>query len=193
MTNILVINGGLGGPTGNCARIIEKYLSKHFGDASRVSVTNLTDRHPSMHQLCEYDGFIIFTGTYHHSWSSHLQRFLEEKASYVSGFDAWQGKPVAIVVIGAKIGARDVMARLAGVVNGLGAYIPPQAMMCYTKSFDITHRHEPERGRNLWKLDDLGVVVANLLTAVGSKPEWEHTIITPSKSNDGGTSNRWIG
>jgi hypothetical protein len=77
MSHVLLINGSLGGNTGNTAELMalaEERLSKD------VTVTHLElCREPSMDRILEEvskaDAFIFGTGTYWDSWGSPLQRF----------------------------------------------------------------------------------------------------------------------
>ena len=174
MPHVLLINGSLGGNTGNTAELMalaEECLSKD------VTVTHLElSREPSMDRILEEvsraDAFIFGTGTYWDSWGSPLQRFLEMTA-HTEGMPYWFGKPVGVIVTAHAVGAKSVLSRLIGVLNVYGMRIPPLAGLAYTWANEAALMCAPEHlKRELWTPKDVEVVCHNVLEMLSGRNEW---------------------
>lgn len=174
MTKVLIVNGSLGGYSGNTAELLA-VAEKHMEGCSHVAHLDLS-REPSFERIrCESskaDAFLFGTGTYWDSWGSHLQRFFEVTARS-EGTDLWRGKPVGVIVTAHAVGAKGVLSRLQGVLNAYGMLIPPFSGMAYTWANDIALPHAPEHlASELWKPSDVAVVCHNLLEAAHGGKDW---------------------
>src|SRR5688500_4181217 len=96
--NILIVNAGLNGATGNTAallRVAEHALSGH-AVTTRVLATGI--RYADIRsELQAAAALVIGTGTHWDSWSHLLQQFLEE-ATEDEGTAVFLGKPTAVFV-----------------------------------------------------------------------------------------------
>ena len=178
---ILLLNASLGGDAGNTAAALA-HLAALLVPQTEVSRHTLATA-PGFAACCEAlaaaDAVVIGTGTHWDSWSSHLQRFLEE-ATPAEGTALWLGKPVACLVTEHSVGGKGVLSRLQGVLVTLGCVIPPMSgvvLSLAAQSAAQTTRLEPDCGsqpgaanatddtQDFWCADDLTVVAHNLLTA----------------------------
>src|SRR5512141_1092226 len=128
MPTVLIVNGSLGGASGNTAELLalaEERLSKE----ASVSTLELV-REPTLDRIlaavADADAFLFGSGTYWDSWGSPLQRFFEMTA-HTEGQACWVGKPVAAIVTAHAVGSKGVLSRLLGVLNVYGMLIPPFA------------------------------------------------------------------
>jgi chromate reductase len=110
------------------------------------------------------DAFVFATGTHWDSWSSPLQRFLED-ATQAEASSLWLGKPVAGVVSEHSTGGKGVLSRLQGVLVTLGCWVPPLSGLVLARSGQLARRHAADEAEDFWCMDDLPVVVENLLLA----------------------------
>jgi len=117
-------------------------------------------------QLSAADGLLIGTGTHWDSWSSVLQKFLED-ATATEATALWLGKPAAVVVSEHSTGGKGVLSRLQGVLVTLGCSIPPMSGLVISRAAVIAAQHAPDpaAARDFWCEDDLRVVCHNLAEA----------------------------
>ena len=189
MQTILIVNGALGGSTGNTSELLalaEERLSAH----AAVSHLELC-RDPSLERVLgactEADGFLFGSGTYWESWGSPLQRFLEMTA-HTEGREVWRGKPAGAIVTSHAIGASGVLSRLLGVLNAYGLMIPPFCGMTYSWAADVALPHAPKHLRNeLGTPDDVGVVCHNVLEAVSCGNDWKSW-----PTSEGLSAEKWL-
>ena len=123
-------------------------------------------------ELAWAEGFVFGTGTHWDSWSSVLQKFLED-ATEAEGTKLWLGKPAACVVTEHSVGGKGVLSRLQGVLVTLGCLIPPMSGVVLSKVAQIAVRHEPEAARDFWGAEDLKIVAHNLVEAVNGTRKWK--------------------
>jgi multimeric flavodoxin WrbA len=185
----LIINGSLGGSTGNTAELLA-IAEERFAPHASVSYLELC-REPNMDRIVEAassaDGFLFGTGTYWDSWGSPLQRFLEMTA-HTEGADLWLGKPAGAIVTAHAVGAKSVLSRLLGVMNVFGMLIPPFAGMTYTWSNEVALEHACDHLRNeLWKPRDVEVVAHNVLEAMRGTRDW-----ISWSTNEGRHGEKWL-
>lgn len=189
MKTILIVNGSLGGSTGNTAELLaiaEEKLSRE------VAVTHLElIREPTMDRIeaaiRQADGFLFGTGTYWDSWGSPMQRFLEMTA-HTEGSELWTGKPAAVIVTAHAVGAKSVLSRLIGVLNVFGMAIPPFAGFAYSYVNHVALPVAPAHLRNeLWTPADVEVVCHNLLEALRGGQDW---MCWPT--NEGRSGEKWL-
>lgn len=165
---ILLLNAALGGAEGNSARLLARVAARLGPRAELVRATlagpegeGFTALAPKLRQA---DGWVIATGTHWDSWSSPLQKFLEDGTSTeLSGL--WLGKPVAVLVSEHSTGGKGVLSRLQGVLATLGCWIPPLSGIVISKSAEIAARADAAAADDFWSIGDLDVVADNLLMA----------------------------
>ncbi len=172
---ILIIDGSLGGSTGNTARVLAS-LQKRLS-SSDICVFHLVERTPSQDDLAGADAFVFTTGVYWDSWGSPLQTFLE-MSTPLEGAPCWFGKPAAVVVTMHSVGGKEVLSRLQGVLNTFGLFIPPMSGMTYSLANQMALQVGLQVGKgaentdfekDLWCLDDLSVVARNLELAAQNR------------------------
>jgi chromate reductase len=160
---ILLLNGALGGRTGNPAHVLER-LAGLFAPAD-VRIHHLAEDPAAIPLVAEADAVVLATGTYWDSWGSPLQRFLEE-ATPTEGTAVWLGKPVAVLVTEHAVGGKGVLSRLKGVMSTFGALVPPMSGL-------VLSRMAHESGfADAWCMADLEVIAHNLLEAVRGGRSW---------------------
>ena len=191
--NILIINGSLRGTVGNSyavARQVEQMLVNNFQQS--VTLLTLTDGLPTVNEvyglLAHCDGFVVVTGVYWNNWSSPLQRFLEVTTAF-ENTPAFFGKPVACAVTMDSVGGIEVAARLQAVFGGLGCWSPPCSTMVLSRTgqeaMAASAGKEDDPNEDVWRMDDLQVVLQNLITAAAMPRNnwvaWPHSeLIIPN-------------
>lgn len=175
---ILLLNAALAGDTGNTALALDHVaalLAPH-AEILRHTLATAPGFTACEAALTHADALVIGTGTHWDSWSSHLQRFLED-ATPAEGTALWLGKPVACVVSEHSVGGKGVLSRLQGVLLTLGCSLPPMSGLVLSLAAQTAARHEPETAQDFWCADDLSVVAHNLLTATAQNrtapPAWQ--------------------
>jgi len=175
---LLIINGSLRGPKGNSAAIA-KYAENMLGQQS-VTLT-LSDKLPTIREVYNLlescDGFLVISGVYWNNWSSLLQRFIEVTTAF-ENTPAFFGKPMACVVTMDSVGGIEVAARLQAVFGGLGCWAPPCSTVVLSRvgqeAIAATTGMEDDPNEDVWRIDDLSVVLHNLLAAAGMpRNSWE--------------------
>ena len=180
--HLLLLNASLAGDAGNTAVLLARARQLL---ARRASVESLTlaknnDFAAVQTHLQHADGFLFGTGTHWDSWSSLLQKFLED-ATPAEGTKLWLGKPAAVVVSEHCVGGKGVLSRLQGVLVTLGCTLPPMSGMVLSRAAVIAAKHDAAAARDFWCVDDLRVVChnlaeaarASLLDASPSTPRWK--------------------
>ncbi|MBC7369895.1 MAG: NAD(P)H-dependent oxidoreductase [Undibacterium sp.] len=185
--HLLLLNASLAGETGNTAVLLaraRRLLARHATvesitlaprpDAALSPLSSLNARlrvglglSPQLHAaLTRADGFLIGTGTHWDSWSSVLQKFLED-ATATEATKLWLGKPAAVLVSEHSTGGKGVLSRLQGVLVTLGCSIPPMSGLVLSRAAVLAAQHAPDPAatRDFWCEDDLRVVCHNLAEA----------------------------
>ncbi len=172
---VLLLNTALAGDAGNTAAALDQVaeLLAPLADVTRHTLANSPGFAASRDSLAAADAVVIGTGTHWDSWSSHLQRFLEE-ATPAEGTALWLGKPVVCVVTEHSVGGKAVLSRLQGVLVTLGCMLPPMSGVVLSQAAQIAAEHDPEAARDFWCAEDLAVAAHNLLEAVNGTRLW-HT------------------
>lgn len=172
---ILLINASLAGDSGNTAALLARARRLLARRATVAAVTLAGDAAPDFAalrpQLAQTDGFLIGTGTHWDSWSSVLQKFLED-ATPAEGTALWLGKPAAVVVSEHSTGGKGVLSRLQGVLVTLGCTLPPMSGLVLSRAALVAARHDPDAARDFWCIDDLRVVCHNLVEATAGTHAW---------------------
>ncbi|MFN8221272.1 MAG: NAD(P)H-dependent oxidoreductase [Fimbriimonadales bacterium] len=189
MKHVLIVNGSLGGATGNTSELLalaEECLQK----SATVETLDLS-RQPHLDRILEAvrraDGFVFGTGTYWDSWGSPLQQFLEVTA-HTEGQDLWVGKPGAIIATAHAVGAKGIVSRLMGVLNVYGLMFPPMAGLAVTYANQTAYPHANDHLRNeLWTPADVDVLCHNLLEALNGTRDWHQW-----PTNHGRYGDKWL-
>ena len=172
---LLLLNASLAGDAGNTAALLAQahaLLAPH----AEVTVITLAGDHATdfatlRPQLEAADGFLFGTGTHWDSWSSILQKFLEDATPY-EGTGLWLGKPAAVIVSEHSAGGKGVLSRLQGVLVTLGCALPPMSGLVLSRAALIAAQHDPEAAADFWCRDDLAVVCHNLVEAATGTHRW---------------------
>jgi len=104
---VALIEGSLGGARGNTRVVADRAkaaLAEHVA-VDRVVLASRPGFAAHRRTLERASGFVLTTGTYCDSWSSHLQRFLEESTPH-EATALWLGKPAIALVTEHSVGAR---------------------------------------------------------------------------------------
>ncbi len=168
---ILAIDGALGGRDGNTAALLAR-MADVLADRASVATVSLADApgfaaHAAA--LAAADAIVVGTGTYWDSWSSLLQRFLEE-ATPSEGTALWLGKPAAVLVTAHSVGGKGVLSRLQGVLSTLGCVIPPMSGVVIERATQAALAAADEL--DFWRPDDLEVVAHNVLTSLAGTRDY---------------------
>ena len=188
--HVLLLNASLAGDAGNTAVLLARAhrllarratvesltLASHPGSTfeapSRHSSAGATADQPSnlssqlVRALQRADGLLIGTGTHWDSWSSVLQKFLEDATPH-EGTALWLGKPAAVVVSEHSTGGKGVLSRLQGVLVTLGCTLPPMSGLVLSRAALLASQHAPDPATtaDFWCEADLRVVCHNLAEA----------------------------
>lgn len=170
----MLLDASLGGATGNTGQLLAA-VQRRLARRARVTLLRLAEQ-PAwptvVAAITAADGLVIGTGTHWDSWSSHLQRFLEEATPH-EGTALWLGKPVAVVVSEHSVGGKGVLSRLQGVLVTLGGTLPPMSGLVVSLAAQLAQHHAPAKAvRDLWSPEDLSVVCHNLLEAIHGTRAW---------------------
>jgi chromate reductase len=185
--NILIINGSLRGTAGN-SYAVSKHAEQLLVNELQQQVTllTLTDPQPSINDMYKLlfnsDAFLVVTGVYWNNWSSPLQRFIEITTAF-ENTPAFFGKPVASAVTMDSVGGIEVAARLQAVFGGLGCWSPPCSTVVLSRTgqeaITASAGSEDDLNEDVWRLDDLNIVLKNLVTAAAMPRNnwlaWPHT------------------
>jgi multimeric flavodoxin WrbA len=172
MKSILIIDGSLAGEKGNTSDLLifsEELLKKDF-KVEKIVLNQIKDYsllHSSFEQA---DGFIFGTGTYWSSWSSHLQRFLEQTTEW-EGTNIWLGKPVCSIVTMHSVGGLEVLQRLQMTLNLAGAFIPPHCGLAYSKVGQESEFNQHDS--DTWTKKDIPIVLHNFKEAINQTFQWK--------------------
>lgn len=165
--NILIINGSLGGASGNTSILLtaaKKYISEHSGHYEIIHLEN--NESDLKEKLSWADGFIFSSGTYWDSWGSPMQRFLETSTEFEAS-EIFLGKSASVIITMHSVGGKEVLSRLQGVLSTMGLAIPPMSGLVYSLSNHLALQNsQSDFSDDFWSLDDIEIVIHNLMTAV---------------------------
>ena len=175
---VLLLDASLAGPGGNSSALLDllaAHLAPH-ADLERAALSgpagaSFATLEPALRAT---DAFVFATGTHWDSWSSALQKFLED-ATPAEASELWLGKPAAVLVTEHSVGGKAVLSRLQGVLVSLGCAIPPLSGLVLAQSVQLARRHcpDPAACEDYWSPDDLEVIAHNLLASVRKpRPDW---------------------
>lgn len=184
---ILLLNASLAGPEGNSARLLaalETHLAPHaeLRRAQLVGAKGETfaELQPALRAT---DAFVVATGTHWDSWSSSLQKFLED-ATPAEATALWLGKPAAVLVTEHSTGGKGVLSRLQGVLVTFGCAIPPLSGLVLSQAAQRA-RAADSNSEDYWSPEDLAVVAHNLLAAARQpRADWRAWPVDRAGFND---------
>lgn len=171
--NILIINGSLGGATGNTSKLIfhaTKYMTEH---SANFDILHLDQREYDLSsKLAWAHGFLFTSGTYWDSWGSPMQKFLENSTQYEAS-DLFLGKAASVMITMHSVGGKEVLSRLQGVLNTMGLLIPPMSGLVYSLSNHLALKlNLKDFDDDFWSLDDIEIVIHNLITAISKENQF---------------------
>lgn len=181
MKNVLIINGAIGGRTGNTSMLLKKVKKTILKQHDNVKV-KIIQLYPTFcwnavkRNIKKADCLIFSTGTYWDSWGSPMQQ-LFEKMTILEGSDYLLGKPACAIVTMHSVGGKEVCSRILGNLVSLGCMIPPFAGFAYSYADHVAHKSRTSSKRlldDVWHIEDLETLLHNLIKAadIESKPEY---------------------
>lgn len=177
---ISIINGALGGRTGNTFNLIKK-LKKTVHKIDPDIKVRIIHLHPSFNwphvrkYLRTSDALIFCTGTYWQSWGSPLQH-LFEKMTEVEGKKHVLGKPAGAIVTMHSVGGQEVASRIQGVLCSLGCVLPPFAGFAYSYADHVAHKsryHGKKLLDDVWHIEDTYALVYNIIEYMKGTHKWK--------------------
>lgn len=169
---VAIIEGGLGENTKILTQLVIDDLEMAGFRVERLDPAKpWADLRATMHDAA---GYVFATGTYWDSWSSKLQRMLEEM-TLVNEHYCMAGKPAAVLVTEHSMGAKGIISRLQGVLSMIGVLIPPMTGFMYSMAAHEAYQAMPDNAlrSEFLNLHDLSVVSHNLVEAIRGTHEWE--------------------
>jgi NAD(P)H-dependent FMN reductase len=175
MKKILILNGSLGGNSGNTKFLLER-LQKKIPSSEVVHLKDLLEKKLNINdlktKLQHADGFVFTSGTYWDSWGSPMQYFLEAATEFEAS-DIFMGKPAAVMITMHSVGGKGVLSRLQGVLNTLGMMIPPMSGIVYSLAGQLALETESSFAEDFWSLEDVDIIAHNLMTAVNKEDTYK--------------------
>lgn len=170
---ILILNGSIHGPSGNCGLLIQALKKNHKKIQWNVVHLHKTSFGPGLFKkITKADAVLCLTGTYWDSWGSPLQKFLED-ATDLEARPEILGKPLGVCVLMHSVGGKSVLSRLQGVFSSMGFLLPPMSGMAYSLSGQVALNSKNIHAKDFWCLEDLDVIVANLAMASQNDTAWQ--------------------
>jgi NAD(P)H-dependent FMN reductase len=184
--HILILNGSVRGRHGNSGALAH-YASGFLVNQlhASVSVITLTEPKPDVQEvynlLTACDGFFVISGVYWDNFGSSLQQFVEVMTAFENSPAFW-GKPVCCALSADSVGGQEVAARIHAVFAGLGCWSPPCASLVLSRvgleAIAASQGKEEDPNEDVWRLEDMDVVLQNLVTATALRNEawvcWPH-------------------
>lgn len=185
---ILILNAALNGRNGNTAVLLDR-AAEFLRPFAEVRVLYLAEDYiyaRVREELMAARGIIVGTGTHWDSWSSMLQRFLEDTTPD-EGEAAWFAKPAGVLVSMHSVGGKGVVSRLQGVLSTLGCLIPPMSGMAYSYANQTALSAPGALAGDLWSLEDVDTVAWNVLTAALNEKDYRKWPVDRTRAGD-----KWI-
>lgn len=179
---ITIVNGSLGGRTGNTSRLIAKVkrvLTK-LNSEVKIKIIHLNPHFDWIKTRSAFknsDALIFCSGTYWDSWGSPMQ-LLFEKMTQIEGKKHLLGKPAAVIVTMHSVGGKELVSKMAGVLCSMGCVIPPFCGFAYSYADHVAHKsRNSEKSKKLlddvWSIDDLTALLHNLLAYANKTFDWK--------------------
>ncbi len=173
---LLLLDASLAGPGGNSSALLDRLATRLAApditlDRAALAGPGAADFPALAPRLRAAHGFVIATGTHWDSWSSPLQKFLED-ATPAEATPLWLGKPAAVLVTEHSVGGKAVLSRLQGVLVTLGCALPPLSGLVLSRAARLARQHTPDARatEDFWSEDDLEIIAHNLLAALRQAP-----------------------
>ena len=174
-----ILNGSLGGRTGNTNNLIQKVkkLILKRDSSTKVRVIHLSphfDWIKVRRAIKASDALIFTTGTYWDSWGSPMQQ-LFEKMTQIEGEKHLLGKPAGAIVTMHSVGGKEVCSRILGNLVGLGCLIPPFTGFAYSYADHVAHKKRTTGNKlldDVWHIKDLEAFIHNLFEARLGTNNW---------------------
>ena len=175
-----IINGSLGGRTGNTFNLIKKLKKTvHKIDPEiKVRIIHLAPNFNWPHvrkYIRTSDALIFCTGTYWQSWGSPLQH-LFEKMTEIEGKKHLLGKPAGAIVTMHSVGGQEVASRIQGVLCSLGCVLPPFSGFAYSYADHVAHKsryHGKKLMDDVWHIEDTHSLVFNIIEYMKGTNKWK--------------------
>ncbi len=116
----------------------------------------------------DIDALVISTGTYWDSWSSHLQRFLEE-STFLEASPLVFSKPASIIVSMHTVGGKEMLSRLQGVLSTQGYLIPPQSSLVLSYLAEKNLNDNDSFADDFWTKKEIPLIMKNLCAFIDIK------------------------
>lgn len=177
---ISIINGALGGRTGNTFNLIKKLKKtiNKIDPAIKVRIIHLAPQFNWPHvrkYLRTSNAILVCSGTYWQSWGSPLQ-LLFEKMTEVEGKKHVLGKPAGAIVTMHSVGGQEVASRIQGVLCSLGCVLPPFSGFAYSYADHVAHRsryHGKKLMDDVWHIEDTYALVYNVIECMKGTCKWK--------------------
>jgi chromate reductase len=188
----LIINGSLRGNAGNSGAITRRAESFIKSQDALPCIVTLSEPMENIGKvkdlLLDHDGFLIVSGTYWNSWGSPLQRFIEV-VTPLENTPVFFGKPVSCVVSMDSVGGIEVAARIHCVFSQFGCWTPPCSTLVLSRvgqeAVEATKGEEEDPNEDVWRLDDIEIVLRNLIASTRMDGQWEKWPNAEFKIEDG--------
>lgn len=170
-TKLLIINAALNGNHGNtfqCFKKIEPLLNDHC-ELQILELKNLNHLDSKDYQeviaqkIKASDALYFMTGTYWDSWSSYLQRFLEE-STFLEATATLFAKPAGVFTTMHSVSGKEVMSRLQGVLSSQGYLIPPHSSLTISLASELARKTESSFQDDFWSTDEILHTIKNVLS-----------------------------
>lgn len=185
---LLILNAALNGRAGNTAVLLNRAAAawREQAEVVEVVLAEMEGYATVREAMLAADGFIIGTGTHWDSWSSLLQKLLED-ATDDEGRPPWFGKPAGVLVTMHAVGGKQVASRLQGVLSTLGCLLPPMSALVYSYANQLALRVPGAETGDLWRIEDVDIVAWNVLTAARKQGDYRSWPVDRER-----TAEKWI-
>ncbi|MCK6593847.1 MAG: hypothetical protein L6Q33_01495 [Bacteriovoracaceae bacterium] len=167
---LLIINGALNGNLGNTFSFF-KNIEHHLDELCSLNILELKSmNHLSSldyqkaidSHISSCDAIYLLSGTYWDSWSSYLQRFLEE-STFLEASPKVFSKPAGVLTTMHSVSGKEVMSRLQGVLSSQGYLIPPHSALTISLASELARKAESSFQDDFWSSDEILHTIKNVL------------------------------
>lgn len=170
-TKLLIVNAALNGNNGNtfhCFKKIESLLNieceLQILELKNINHLNSKDYQKVIEEEIKVaDALYFMTGTYWDSWSSYLQRFLEE-STFLEATPTLFAKPAGVFTTMHSVSGKEVMSRLQGVLSSQGYLIPPHSSLTISLASELARKSESSFQDDFWSTDEILHTIKNVLS-----------------------------
>lgn len=173
MKKILIINGSINQDKGNTQKVLDVAIEYLKDMQCEIKVHDMSSDINTLKQNLKWsEALVISTGTYWDSWSSTLQKFIEDLTQFEASEEILF-KPVSTIITMHAFGGKEVMSRLQGILNTMGFMIPPMSGFVYGLAIHEALNQSEDFAKDFWSLDDLEIVMHNLVTSLDKTPAYK--------------------